>query len=77
MSAFGRKRPLKIDQIPSSERPLLGKADIQLKVSGRFNMDYSKLVSWSNYAERPDLHLFGLKLIVLHRIVGYFVPRRL
>ncbi len=40
-------------------------------------MDYSKLVSWSNYAERPDLHLFWLKLIVLHRIVGYFVPRRL
>ena len=30
MTAFGRKRPLKIDQIPTSERPLLGKADITL-----------------------------------------------
>ncbi len=32
MSGNGRKRPLKIDRIPTSERPLLRKADIALLI---------------------------------------------
>jgi hypothetical protein len=39
MTAFGRKLPLKIDQISSSERPLWRKADIQGPARKADNLD--------------------------------------
>ena len=56
-TALGRKRPFKIDQIQSSERPLSGKADIKLNLGNRSANDPKRTLPLC--AGRNDLQHFG------------------